>query len=400
MPGLRKVSGNQMNIINDSINLPDTSREAPVFYVKREDNLYDVIQNAGGVPFQLIFGDKPGEGEYKYVGEGIKDLLGISPDEFSERKFIEVVRKIVPLDKDLPSDLDEVRSLFLNGKIPNYKAEILVELNGKTKWIRDCSLPVRDEISGKVIGSTGILIEIGGHGNEGDYENKQDESDNLKNSFLRNISHEVRTPLNAIIGFSSLLCEPEQDYSKKKEFADIINANSDHLLEIMDNILEISRLESGAVSVSKKETYPSQLLERIHARYENEARAKNIAIKCIVPDADQAIMTDGFKLFQIMNNLVSNAVKFTLSGSVVFGFKIKDPDLEFFVSDTGIGIEEEYQRKLFDKFFQVESGITRCFPGTGLGLTISKAYADMLGTRIDVVSYIGAGSTFRFRLPL
>lgn len=398
MPGLGKNTTNQ--VLNDSISLPDTSKETAKFLVKRDNNLYEVIENAGAVPFKLIFGNEPGEGHYSYIGEGLKDLLGIAPKEFSERKFIEMVRKVIPLDSDLPADLSEIRKLFLCGEIPNYKAEILVELNGKLKWIRDCSLPVKDELTGNIIGSSGILIDIGSHREDVDSEKWPDECDNLKDSFLRNISHEVRTPLNAIVGFSSLLCEPEHEYSKKKEFAQIINTSSDHLLEIMDNILEISRIEAGAFSVSYKETSPSQIVRRIYARYELEAKAKKIKFQCVLPpDEGITIVTDGFKLFQIVNSIVNNAVKFTLSGSVIFGFRQKDEDLEFFISDSGIGIKEEHQGKLFNKFFQVEKGFTRCFPGTGLGLTISKAYADMLGTKIDVVSFIGAGSTFRFRLP-
>lgn len=402
MPALGKIFENQMNVIKNADPDTEISGDPGRLLIKRENQLYNVIENAGGVPFQLIFGSQPGDGYYRYIGEGIKDLLGVEPKSFTERVFLEMIRNIIPCDNSFTADMAELRKKFLLGEIPNYKAEVLISTSyGTMKWIRDCSMPIKDELTGKVIGSSGILFDISDiKQSSTGADRKSDESERLKSSFLRNISHEVRTPLNAIIGFTTLLCEPEQEYEKKKEFAEIINASSDHLLEIMDNILEISKIETGAVTVSMRECQPDDVLKKIFDRYLPMAVAKKIRLECILPIEKVLLVTDKSKLQQILSNLVSNALKFTLNGIVELGYRINNHEIEFFVTDTGIGIEDEHKSKIFNKFFQVESGISRRFPGTGLGLTISKSYAEMLGTKIDCITVFGTGSSFRFSLPL
>jgi signal transduction histidine kinase len=400
MPALGKMYENQMNVVKDADHNMATG-DTGKYHFRRENQLYNVIENAGGVPFQLIFGPEPGSGFYRYIGEGVRDLLGVDQQSFTERVFVDMIRRIIPMDSNIPADSYEMRRKFLLGEIPNYKAEVLVAVNGgRLKWIRDCSMPIKDDLTGKVIGSTGILFEISESSHQDEAQRKPDDIDWIKSSFLRNISHEVRTPLNAIIGFTTLLCEPGQEYEKKKEFADIINASSDHLLEIVDNILEISRIDSGSVSIAMKECQPDHVVSKVYDRYFPIANGKKIKLECVLPQESVTIVTDSFKLQQILSNLVSNAVKFTLSGSVEFGFMVKKDEVEFFVTDTGIGIDDDHKELVFTKFYQVESGINRRFPGTGLGLTISRAYAEMIGTNIDLISVLGTGSTFRFKLPL
>lgn len=364
------------------------------------------IENADGVPFQLIFGPRPGEGHYFNVGAGIKDLMGISPEDFTEKGFHSMIEEIVPLGKDVPPVFSEWRRKFISGELKNYKAEVLIRMpDGKKKWIQDSSLPFLDEETGKVIGAFGILFDIDERKqslhNLGKATVKAEECDQLKNAFLHNISHEVRTPLNAIIGFSTLLCENETDPLLRQQFIDVILRSSDHLLEIIDDIVEISSIESNNVQIRKDIINLNHALQKAHSQFLPKAGEKNISLNfsASLSDTESGILTDGLKLKKILTNLIGNAVKFTNNGHVEFGYKLKDGMIEFFVSDSGIGVPEEQQPMIFNRFYQADSSSTRRFEGTGLGLSISKAYAELLGGTIWFTSKPGEGSVFYFTIP-
>ena len=371
-----------------------------------DDQLYKLIEYDEGVPFRLIFGHHPGEGCYHYIGDGIRKLLGIDTGSISEKMFREMIGEIIPLSENIPIDPDRLRMKLANGEISNYKIEMLVtSRTGDKKWLREASIPLKDEKSGKIIGILGILHDVTERRRVQAYlaeeSQKADECDRLKSVFLQNISHEVRTPLNAIIGFSALLREPEQGYGIKKEFIEMINNSTHHFLEIMDNIMEISRIEAGAASVIMTEVDPANVLKSIHGNFRQRADEKKLALICSVPENNDEtrFITDGYKLRQVINNLVGNALKFTISGKVEFGYELKKGNIIFYVTDTGIGIGDEHRSKIFNKFFQAESGTTRRFQGTGLGLSISKAYIDMLGGSLDFSSEPDEGSTFKVTLP-
>jgi PAS domain S-box-containing protein len=229
---------------------------------------------------------------------------------------------------------------------------------------------------------------------------KAEESDNLKTAFLHNISHEIRTPMNAIIGFSALLKEPNLDTHNQHSYIDIINQSCDHLLGVVSDIIEISNIETGSILINKKEINLNKTLKNLVAGY-NKDSENNIRIKCEtgLPEDFATIMTDSDKLIKILSNLLKNAVKFTDKGEVEVGYTLKDEQLEFYVSDTGIGISPEQHSKIFERFYQVESTIARKYEGTGLGLPISKAYVELLGGKIWLKSEPGKGSVFYFTLP-
>lgn len=403
MSGEKNIKDEMNFIKKPEFSLKDSIRSSKNLFTSG-NKMAAVIENADGVPFQLVFGPRPGEGHYIYIGDGIRTLLEIEPADFNEQVFHKMIEKFNPLLDNIPADISLSRSMFINGEFERYKVEVLVTTaSGKKKWVRDSSLPIKDEETGKVIGSFGILFDV----SEGrqiitDRKNSanEDECDRLKNAFLHNISHEVRTPLNAIIGFSALLCEPEHEYNQKQEFINMINNSSDHFLEVMDNILEISRIEAGSVTPAINEIDPDQVMKRIFSRFRKTADEKMIQLKYEMPEEDVLIKTDGFKLSQVMNNLLDNAIKFTMAGKVKFGYELKPDNIEFYVCDTGLGILDEHKPKIFNKFYQADSGMTRRFPGTGLGLSISKAYIEMLGGSIGFNSKPGEGSTFRFTLPL
>ena len=366
----------------------------------------NVIENADGVPFQLIFGPRPGEGYYLTVGSGIRNLLGLSQEEFTERAFHEMIEEIIPLSDNMPSELSESREKLINGEMKSYKAEVLIRMpGGEKKWIQDTSLPLIDEETGKIIGAFGILFDIDERKhnlyNLKIAEEKAEESDRLKIAFLHNLSHEIRTPLNAIVGFTSLLGDIGDDPGKRQEFVNIIFNSSDHLLEIFDDIVEISNIEANTITIRKEKVNLNLKLRKVYERFRTIADEKKISLSFIAASDDKEvnIFTDGSKLSRVLTNLVGNALKFTSEGKVEFGYTLKGDIIEFYVSDTGIGIPQQHHEMIFKRFFQADSSNTRRYEGTGLGLSISKAYIELLGGEILLTSHPGEGSVFYFTLP-
>ena len=370
------------------------------------DLLSQAIENADGVPYQLTFGTGIGDGFFLNVGFGVKRLFGILPEEFTEMLFQQMIEEIIPGSEDIPVDPVETREKIISGVIRKYKAELLMKTpGGEKKWIRDCSIPVIDNKTGKVTGLLGIFFDISEHKQTllelGRAMDRATESDRLKTAFLNNIPHEIRTPLNAIVGFSTLVNEPGQLMQSRLEFQEIITHSSDHLLEIVDDVVEISKIEAKVIRIINKEVNLNQMLQRVYERFKPDAAEKNILLRYDAPMDEKEIIitTDGYKLFQSLNNLLSNAVKFTFEGKVEFGYSFKEDKIEFYVSDTGIGIGVEHQPNIFKPFYQAESSSTKRYEGTGLGLSIAKAYIELLGGAIWFTSEPGKGSVFCFNIP-
>ncbi len=230
---------------------------------------------------------------------------------------------------------------------------------------------------------------------------KAEENDRLKTAFLHNISHEIRTPLNAIVGFSSFLNQPNLSIDKRKEFTDIISLSSEQLLSIITDIISVATLEAGQEKIHKKEIDINQTIGAVYEQFCIKSLYPNITIQyhSDIPDNAARIVTDGVKLIQILTNLVGNALKYTREGRVEFSCAIKNSELYFRIEDTGIGIPKHLHSKIFDRFWQVDSTVTREFGGTGLGLSISKAYVELMGGRIWLDSEPGIGSVFHFTVP-
>lgn len=398
------TSGSNSNTSQTGLNkiLPDLKESrviADMFWFR-------LIENSGGVPFQLIFGQNIGEGQYLRIGEGIKDLIGIHPQDFTEKVFQEMVLEACPLTPDIPDDKKTAREKFLKGEIQAYKADILISTaDGKKKWIRDTSLPLHDEESGKVIGASGILTEINKDKSYSPQKSLKDvgneDSERLKATFLQNISHEIRTPLNAIVGFSTLLGEQIPVTDSRREYLNVIARSSDHLVEIIDDIVEISKIETGTIMIKRETVNLNSLLRKVFERYCRMAAEKNVLlIFSLMPDQSVSdIITDSYKVTQVLRYLVGNAVKFTCKGKIEFGYELKEGKIEFYVSDTGIGIPEEFRKNLFRRFFQAENSASRNYEGSGLGLAISRAYIELLGGKIWYEPGPTKGSLFKFTIP-
>lgn len=231
---------------------------------------------------------------------------------------------------------------------------------------------------------------------------RAEESDRLKSAFLANVSHEIRTPMNGILGFADLLKAPNLIEKDKKEFLEIIEQSGNRMLETINDIIDISKIEAGQVVIEQKEIKLNKELNEIYHFFKFEAEQKEIKLSFqpAFPDNRDIIITDKKMLTGIIINLVKNAIKFTERGRIEYGYTVKKKMLEFFVKDTGIGIAEDNQKFIFNRFAQEEQGLKKQFEGSGLGLSISKAYTNMLGGEIRVESEPTKGSQFYFTIPL
>ncbi|MFH0842579.1 MAG: PAS domain S-box protein [Bacteroidota bacterium] len=230
---------------------------------------------------------------------------------------------------------------------------------------------------------------------------KAEESDRLKTAFLHNVSHEIRTPMNAILGFSSLLNETGINADEQKQFVDVIFQSGNQLLSIINDIVDLASIESGQVKLNMREINLNSELRKLSEQFGYKQKPQDITLilDTPFPDKNAHITTDGTKLIQILSNLINNAFKFTKKGRITFGYSQKENCLEFFVRDTGVGIAPEHQKKVFDRFYQVDSAVSRHYSGTGLGLSICRAYVELLGGTIWLTSQPGEGSVFKFTLP-
>ena len=230
---------------------------------------------------------------------------------------------------------------------------------------------------------------------------KAEESDMLKSTFLANMSHEIRTPMNGILGFVELLKEPKLSGEEQLEYIDIIAESGQRMLNIINDIISISKLEAGHTEVVLTETNVNDQLRYIFTFFKPEAEKQGIEFKYKqgLPDHYSHILTDREKLYAILTNLVKNAVKFTHKGSIELGYEQKGSFLEFFVRDTGVGIHQDQQDIVFERFRQASESLSRHYEGAGLGLAISKAYVELLGGKIWVDSVLDKGSSFYFTVP-
>lgn len=231
---------------------------------------------------------------------------------------------------------------------------------------------------------------------------KAEESDRLKSAFLANMSHEIRTPMNSIIGFISLLQEENLSDAEKSEYLDIVRSNSDRLLSTLNDIVDISKIESGQVVINRSAFDMNEVLLNCYGLYRQDASIKRLELKrpaLLMPDVSY-IRSDKEKIYSIVTNLVKNALKYTSKGFVQFDCSINDGELFFTVVDSGIGIPDDKRRAIFERFVQVDSHLKSTYEGAGLGLSITKAFVELLGGDISVESEEGKGSTFYVRLPV
>jgi PAS domain S-box-containing protein len=231
---------------------------------------------------------------------------------------------------------------------------------------------------------------------------KAEQNDRLKSAFLANISHEIRTPMNGILGFTELLKDNYFDVKEKEEFIEMIQKSGERMLNIINDIINISKIESGVMDLEIKETNINKSVDYIFNFFKPESKKKNLELIIELPLSDDLslIKTDEEKLIAVLTNLMKNALKFTEKGYIKLGYNKRNSDILFYVIDTGIGISEEKQELIFHRFVQADIENKSAYQGAGLGLSISKAYVELMGGNIWVESKLGEGSKFCFTIPL
>ena len=343
-----------------------------------------------------IFRTVPG-GDTIYVNPRWSELSGLSFEEAIGNGWLDAVH---PDDR---AQLVENWNTDLHTSSKSSAEYRFLRKDGSVVWVIGNAVP--EVINNTINGYIGTITDITKikqfeidliHA-----KNKAEESDRLKTAFLHNISHEVRTPMNAIIGFSDLIADQDLIPEQRNEFLHTIVQSCHQLLSIITQIVSIATIEAGQEKIYEKETALNPIFKMLFDQFNSEATKKNILLtySTALPDHDDNITIDETKLVQIISNLLSNALKFIKRGSVQFGYLLRENNLEFYVKDTGIGISDEMHEKIFERFRQVENTMTREYEGSGLGLSISKAYVKLLGGDIWLRSKPGEGSTFSFNIP-
>lgn len=337
------------------------------------------------------------------------ELLGLHEDQLKGKLAIDSQWKFIYEDKSPIPHNDYPVARILTSKKP-IKNQILgvYRKTDDLVWLMVNGLPFTDnnkKISEVIISFIDITEQKKSEVKLIKAKEKAEESDRLKSGFLANMSHEIRTPMNGILGFSDLLREHDLSNEKQQQYIEIIKKSGNRMLNTVNDIIDISKIEAGLVELSVSEVNIDEHLKYLHSFFKPEA-AKNgtqLLLKNGISKRDLKLKTDLEKFNSIVTNLLKNAIKFTSQGTIELGFYIKkenrSTEIEFYVKDTGSGISKDRLKAIFNRFVQADIEDKRALQGSGLGLAISKAYVEMLGGKIWIESELGKGSTFYFTLP-
>jgi len=335
--------------------------------------------------------------EFVEVNEATVEYYGYSREEFSQMTL-----KDLRTEEDMPDLLKSIEGLgkdiFHSVKMRHRKK------NGHVfpVEITSHSLPEKNGRRTRLVMAKDITETVEAARQMELARKKAEAGDRLKTTFLNNISHEVRTPLNGIIGFAEIMSDPNLTDEVKKESISILYESSNRLIDTITNYMDISLLTSASLNPIYKEFCPGEILKAIYERNLQECLLRKLEFKTDLPPdyKKESIVSDPEIFRKIVSHLISNAIKFTDSGIIKFGYKLFEGELEVFVKDTGIGIERESLERIFDRFVKEDQNQTRFSEGSGLGLAIVRGMVEILGGKVSVDSTPGAGSCFSFRIPL
>jgi PAS domain S-box-containing protein len=338
-----------------------------------------------------------------YISPSGINVLGYTNEEIMASDYLSLVH---------PDDIEHYKKSFddaLKQKLAIFSVRYRFKhKSGKYIWLKSLvhiSYDENNKMSNMLINSRDVSESVQYEEKLIKAKEKAEESDRLKTAFLANMSHEIRTPMNAIMGFSQLILNPNLDTDLRGRYAGIIRSRCSDLLHIIDDILDISRIESGQVVISEMDFKLGDLINEIQLVFDHKIKSisgKKIRLK---PGKDQAmfdctVKADYQRLKQIITNLIDNAIKFTNAGTIEFGCKLNnEANLLFYVKDSGIGIPIDKQALVFERFRQIDESITRSQGGNGLGLSICKGLVSLMSGNIGVESHEGKGSTFFFTIP-
>jgi PAS domain S-box-containing protein len=378
-------------------------KEAARALAEAERRLREMANSVPGVVYQLRIG-ADGARSYTFMSDAVTSLRGIGREE-ALADYRLLFRQVVEEDR-LVIDRAIAKSV---ATLTPMTEEFRIRMpDGSIKWLQSGAVPTRTDDGAVIL--NGYWFDVTQH-REMESELAEaraaaDAANRAKSSFLAAMSHEIRTPMNGVLGMLELLSLTRLDAEQRANL-DVVRDSGRSLLRIVDDILDFSKIEAGMLELRPEPTSLAQIVAGVRDVYSGAASAKRLVLAADVdPRISPAAMVDPLRLRQVLNNFVSNALKFTSEGSVTIGAELADSEdgidtVCFAVTDTGIGISPENQKKLFQPFVQAESDTTRRFGGTGLGLVICRRIADLMGGAIEIESAVGRGTTMRLvvRLP-
>ena len=350
--------------------------------------------------------------KYKLYPDGTEELLYLSKnvEEVYEVPHENAINNVNLLwERIHPDDLEGYKKLLEKSatELSFWKTELRILMpDGRIKWLDARGIPNKGE-GGSIIWDI-IGIDISDRKQaEQDLvvaKKKAEENDKLKSAFLANMSHEIRTPMNGLIGFADLLKEKNLNDEERNYYIDIIQTNANNLLNLINDIIDISKIEAGQLNVRLKPCKPAQIIRELEETFNQIKRQKDkshIQFVTSIPkkDANVQIKTDSERLKQVLTNLLSNALKFSDDGTIEFGFTVSASKIKFFVKDEGTGISKKDLKSIFNRFERADNANKKVIEGTGLGLSISKGIVELLQGNINVKSTEGKGTTFEFSIP-
>lgn len=367
-----------------------TTEELKIAKLKAEINEAKTKTILSAIPDMMFMFDK--EGAILDCHTENADNYILEPEFFLNKKVDDVLPDPLPALTH-----DYISRVLTSGNMEEYNYEL--EINGSIRYYEsrmvclgtDKTLAIVRDVTDSRNAQQELIVA----------KEHAEESDRLKSAFLASMSHEIRTPMNGIIGFSEMIQQPELTEEKRLYYTKIIVDSSRQLLSIVNDVLDISLIETNSIKVQPEQVVVNDLIMDLFTAFKSQSNNKTITFNSYksLTDRESTILTDKCRLHQVLRHLLNNAFKFTHEGNVKFGYELKDISLRFYVSDTGIGIAPEYQKKVFERFRQEDLEMTRQYGGTGLGLSISQKLVKLLGGEIWVESQKGKGSVFYFTIP-
>jgi len=316
------------------------------------------------------------------------EIIGKSPFDFFHPDYHELIK-------------ERVSKISSGEKVPILEEKI-INLNGDTIDVEVIAVPFKFNGDNAIQASLRDISEKKKMVDDLILAKEQaDESNRLKTAFLQNLAHEIRTPMNGIVGFTQLLKESTKDPETVIQYLDIIDKSGERLMNLIGDLIDLSKIETGSISIEYEKFDLNSMLDELHQFFLWQAEAKGLSfeIENMLKPSDSKLVTDKTKMFQILSNLICNAIKFTNKGAISFGGFMENGVFNFYVKDTGDGVPKDKQDIIFERFIQADTSLNRGYEGAGLGLSISKAFVEKMGGEIGLQSEVGKGSTFFVKIP-
>lgn len=393
-----------------------------ILYVDDEDINLRVFQSTFEDEFEVFTANSGDEGIKIFENENI-DLI-ITDQRMPEMTGVEFLKRVIDLNPEPNrilltgfSDIDALSSAINEGKIYQYINKPWDESDLKPviyqalesyyikKENQRLNLEIRnknEQLHEEIIAKEKVVEQL--KASESALriaKDKAEESDRLKTSFLNNMSHEIRTPLNGIVGFAELICREELSRQEKEEFYSFISQNTRDLLNIVSNVVLLSQLETGIIEQKIEAVHCLDILDELVSSFKEYVKNKPVRLTylCQLNEEDAHFMSDAVKLSEILRQLIDNALKFTSEGEVLIRLEKIDNKLLISVKDSGIGIDNKYHSIIYDRFRKIEHNQQKLYRGNGLGLSIAKAYAEIMNGSIQLISSEGKGAEFILQVP-